>query len=65
MTPPPDDLPPEDAPENEEPSEGAGPSDFDIIPVSIFSGGAFKCSANGPGESNNPVLLINIGDKES
>jgi DNA gyrase subunit A len=35
LTPPPDDLPPEDVPENEEPKEGEGPSDFDIIPVSI------------------------------
>ena len=37
MTPPPDDLPPEDVPEEDGPDdgEGGGPSDFDIIPVSI------------------------------
>jgi DNA gyrase subunit A len=37
LTPPPDDLPPEDVPEEDGPDdgEGGGPSDFDIIPVSI------------------------------
>jgi DNA gyrase subunit A len=37
LTPPPDDLPPEDAPEAAGPDDGEGkpPGDFDIIPVSI------------------------------